>query len=134
MTQRLRVVAGAIIRDGTVLVARRSATMALPGCWELPGGKVEAHEGDHAALARELREELGVHVAVHESIGVSEWDGGSRPLALVAYRCTLVSGEPHAHEHDALAWLAPDALEGLGWAPADVPFVDPLKLLLTGPR
>ena len=134
MSERLRVVAGAIVRDGRVLVARRSAQMALPGCWELPGGKVEPGEADAAALARELREELEVEVRVAELLGVSDWDGGRRPLRLVAYRCVLQAGEPHPHEHDALLWAAAPELDDLGWAPADVPFIAPLRAVLAAPR
>jgi 8-oxo-dGTP diphosphatase len=130
VSDRLRVVAGAVVRGGRVLVARRAPDMPLPGCWELPGGKVERGEDDRAALVRELREELDIEVTVADCLGVSDWDGGRRPLRLVAYRCTLHGTEPHAHEHDALAWVGPDALDDLRWAPADLPFVAPLRALL----
>jgi 8-oxo-dGTP pyrophosphatase MutT (NUDIX family) len=38
------VVAGVILRDGRFLAARRSRSMAWPGYWEFPGGKVEDGE------------------------------------------------------------------------------------------
>jgi len=56
----IRVVAGVLVRDGNVLVCRRPPGGAHPGKWEFPGGKVEAGETLEQALARELREELGV--------------------------------------------------------------------------
>lgn len=52
------VVAGAIVRGCTVLVAQRVRPPELAGRWELPGGKVAAGETERAALARELAEEL----------------------------------------------------------------------------
>ena len=41
----------------------------LAGLWELPGGKVAPGETDAAALARELREELGIEVTVGARLG-----------------------------------------------------------------
>jgi 8-oxo-dGTP diphosphatase len=123
----LRVVAGAIVRDGQVLLARRSPEMALPGCWELPGGKVEPGESDAEALERELLEELGVRVAVGPHLGTSRARAGARPMDLVAYRCTLLRGSPRPLEHDALDWVGPEALDPRQWAPADVPLVAPLR-------
>lgn len=45
------VVAGAIVRGCTVLVAQRVRPPELAGRWELPGGKVAAGETERAALA-----------------------------------------------------------------------------------
>ena len=36
------------------------------GMWEFPGGKVEAGESLQAALEREIREELGQAIRVHD--------------------------------------------------------------------
>ncbi len=58
------VVAGALIAGSSLLVAQRERPPELAGLWELPGGKVAPGESDAAGLARELLEELGVHVTV----------------------------------------------------------------------
>lgn len=124
-------VAGAIVaEDGRVLIAQRGAGRALAGCWELPGGKVEPGESDALALARELHEELGVRVAVHERLGIALWDGGAVPIALLAYRCEIVDGQPVAHEHQALAWVGATDLTPRRWAPADVPLLPALRAVL----
>lgn len=57
------VVAAVIERaDGCYLLAQRPAGKVYAGYWEFPGGKVEPGESEHAALVREIREELGIEV------------------------------------------------------------------------
>ena len=58
-----RVVLGALVRDGHVLlVHRRPEKRANPDVWDVPGGVMEAGESELQALARELHEELGVRI------------------------------------------------------------------------
>jgi 8-oxo-dGTP diphosphatase len=56
----ITIVAAVIEREGHLLICQRKKDDALGLKWEFPGGKVEAGETAEAALARELREELGV--------------------------------------------------------------------------
>ena len=62
------VAAALITRDSKVLVCqrRRDDTHALQ--WEFPGGKVEPGESPAQALARELKEELGIDAIVGKEI------------------------------------------------------------------
>jgi ADP-ribose pyrophosphatase YjhB (NUDIX family) len=86
------VVAAALIdQQGRVLLAQRPEGKAMAGLWEFPGGKVEEGETPEVSLARELREELNVHVDVADL----------KPLAFASHtydRCL---------EHHSLdvAWL-----------------------------
>ncbi len=122
------VVGVAVIEDGRVLAARRAAPPALAGRWELPGGKVEPGEAPESAAVREFAEELGC------SIEVTGWlEGVSRisdDLVLRVATARLVDGDPVPTEHDAVRWLGPVQLPEVVWADADVPFLEPLRLLL----
>ncbi|WP_328905634.1 (deoxy)nucleoside triphosphate pyrophosphohydrolase [Streptomyces sp. NBC_00234] len=116
------VVAGAVLDQGRLLAARRSAPPELAGRWELPGGKVEPGESGEQALVRELREELGVESRALERIP-GEW-----PLkpgyVLRVWTVGLVSGEPRALEdHDELRWLGPDEVDSVDWLDQDRPAV-----------
>jgi len=54
------VVAALIEQSARMLICQRSRNGSFPLSWEFPGGKVEPGESLPEALARELREELGV--------------------------------------------------------------------------
>ncbi|MDV8068941.1 (deoxy)nucleoside triphosphate pyrophosphohydrolase [Rhodococcus sp. MS16] len=103
------IVAGAIFRDGRLLLAQRIRPPELAGMWELPGGKVEAFETPQHALERELAEELGVVVRCGRRIGVDVALGRGRVLR--AYRVDILAGEPAALDHAQLAWVDADDLE-----------------------
>jgi 8-oxo-dGTP diphosphatase len=115
----VQVVGAALVREGRVLACRRTSPAHLAGLWEFPGGKVEPGESDEQALVRELVEELGVTVEVGPRVG-PELDLGGTAVMRV-HLCTLLAGEPVAHEHDALRWLGPEELDDVPWIPADAP-------------
>jgi 8-oxo-dGTP diphosphatase len=48
--------------DGRFLLTSRPEGKVYAGCWEFPGGKLEAGETVEQALRRELHEELGVTI------------------------------------------------------------------------
>lgn len=127
---KVQVVGAAVVRDARVLAARRTAPAHLAGLWEFPGGKVEPGESDAQALAREIHEELGVTVTVGDRVGPELVLGEAAVMRV--YLATIVSGEPTAHEHDALRWLGADELDEVPWIPADAPVLSELARQLRG--
>jgi ADP-ribose pyrophosphatase YjhB (NUDIX family) len=67
---RKRMGAGALLSDeqGRVLLVEPT----YQDYWQVPGGAVEADESPHAAVVRELREELGLPVRVGRLL-VTDW-------------------------------------------------------------
>ena len=128
---RKLVVAGLIVRDGIVLITQRRADQALPLQWEFPGGKVEPGEAPAAALARELREEIGVGVEVGRIWDVLFHAYEAFDLVMLVYACRIVDGEPRAVEVADLAWVPPAELPRWDILPADRPLVD--RLVSEGP-
>ena len=124
--KRTLVVAGLVARDGRVLITQRTAAQALPLQWEFPGGKVEPGEAPVAALARELREEIGVGVEVGRIWDVLFHAYPAFDLVMLVYACRVASGEPRSVEVADLRWLRPDELPAWDILPADRPLVQRL--------
>lgn len=123
MRKQINVVGAVIVRDGRVLCAQRGPSGSLAGRWEFPGGKVEPGETTRAALEREIAEELAciVDVGAELTTTTHEYDFGV--VRLTTFWCQLIEGLPQLLEHADARWLPPGELEGLDWAPADVPAV-----------
>jgi 8-oxo-dGTP diphosphatase len=65
--REIRVVGAMLQNDeGRYLITQRRPEGSLPLLWEFPGGRVEEGESPEQALARELKEDLGIIVAVGE--------------------------------------------------------------------
>jgi len=123
------VVAGLILgHDGRILITQRRADQALALQWEFPGGKVEPGEAPVAALVRELREELGVTVAVGRIWDVLFHAYPAFDLVMLVYVCRIVDGAPRAVEVADLAWVAAPDLARWDILPADRPLVERLSV------
>lgn len=106
----LTVTAAVIQRDGRVLLAQRPPNGLLGGLWEFPGGKVENGESLPACLQREIREELGVEIAVEQPLGVYRHAYTHFRVTLHAFCCRIVAGEPLPLQVADLRWLPLDGL------------------------
>ncbi|MGB3379946.1 MAG: (deoxy)nucleoside triphosphate pyrophosphohydrolase [Rhodanobacter sp.] len=116
----MHVMAGVLLDDnGCVLLAQRPAGKHLAGFWEFPGGKLEAGETPLAALARELLEELGIHVRDAEPLVCLPWRYEDRELLLDAWRVSSWCGEPRSLEAQPLQWMLPASVDPMILAPAD---------------
>jgi 8-oxo-dGTP diphosphatase len=107
MHDPVHLVGAALIRDGRVLLGRRSPSKPeSPGAWDLFGGHVEAGESAEAALARELMEELGIAPLVYSIVGTYRFSeqGGYRVFRVD----TWSGGEPSLRneEHTELGWFS----------------------------
>lgn len=125
----VEVVAAVLTKPGgEVMLASRPTGKVYAGYWEFPGGKVEAGESLPHALARELKEELGI-----ESLKATRWITKifAYPHATVRlnfFRVWGWQGEPHPHEGQAFAWDDPAAHSVEPLLPANLPILKALQL------
>jgi 8-oxo-dGTP diphosphatase len=131
---KLTEVAAAVIErraaDGAIefLLGQRAPGTFYPGYWEFPGGKVEPGETPHAALLRELHEELGIEVSRADPWLRREHVYEHAHVRLNFFRVREWRGELHDHVHSALAWQRVDGLTVSPMLPANAPVLAALAL------
>lgn len=124
--KHIDVVAGAILRGGKVFGACR-ASGAYAGIWEFAGGKVELGETDEEALVREIREELGIEIAVERLLGVVDHDYPEYHMNMRLYICRHISGELQLCVHSEGRWIGRSDLYSVPWFEADMELIRKLE-------
>ena len=115
----INVVAGLIFRHGRLLITQRPPGSHLGGLWEFPGGKCEPGESDEQALTRELREELGVDVAVGDLIETVTHRYPTKTVCIRFHGCRLTSGDPAPLGCHDLRWVTGAELDHYDFPEAD---------------
>jgi 8-oxo-dGTP diphosphatase len=117
-------VGGVVLENGRTLLIKRGSEPLL-GEWSIPGGTLELGESLQEGVARELREETGLEVAVLDMIEVfdrifRDTKFGGREIAgrpkyhyvIVDYLCERVAGEARAgSDVTDVAYAAEEELE-----------------------
>ncbi|MCX7840835.1 MAG: 8-oxo-dGTP diphosphatase MutT, partial [Anaerolineae bacterium] len=101
---------GIIWKRGKILIAQRPAEKLLGGLWEFPGGKRERNETRENCLTREVREELGIEIAVGKKIATIQHAYSHFKITMHAFECRWVCGRPRALGCAAWKWVAPREL------------------------
>jgi 8-oxo-dGTP diphosphatase len=128
----VHVAAGLIWRQGRLLLTRRPKGTHLAGYWEFPGGKQEEGESLEACLEREIMEELGVTVKVHDHLLQVDHDYEDKSISLHLFQCSGPSGEPQAIGCDAMKWVSPQDLDRYKLPPPDVRIIPFIRKLAKG--
>jgi A/G-specific adenine glycosylase len=107
-------VAAVTTRSGKFLAVRRPPAGLLGGLWDLPGGELAAKEEPEAALARALREKLGLALAGVAKLGAVQHQFTHRALTLHVFRAEAKPGRIARSEYDAHRWVTRGAFAALG--------------------
>lgn len=119
----LEVAAALIFHGGRLLITQRRPDDHLPNLWEFPGGKLEANETFEHCLVREIREELGIEISVHELVEDLTHAYPEKAVRLRFYNCRLIRGEPKAIHVQAFEWVTREELPRFDFPAADVQLV-----------
>ena len=103
-------------RRGRILIAQRPAGKHLAGSWEFPGGKVEPGETRTDALARELREELGITIERPRPLLRLRHTYPYGDVLLDVWVVRRYRGEPRGLDGQASALVQPQAASDRGAA------------------
>lgn len=113
-----------------ILISQRAFTAHQGGLWEFPGGKVESGESVTRALARELREELGIGFSDSRPLLIVPFDYGDKAVLLDVHLVTGLRGKARGLEGQPLAWVTAQELSRYEFPAANVPIVEALQAAL----
>lgn len=123
----MKIVVAAVIErsDRRFLIGQRRRDDTSPLKWEFPGGKVEEGETPVAALARELREELGVTLEKCVEMGRTrhKYATMSEEMEIRFYAASIEDGEATPNEFEQIAWALPKELGNYDFLAANSPLV-----------
>jgi 8-oxo-dGTP diphosphatase len=126
------VAAAVIIEGGRVLLTQRKRGTHLAGAWEFPGGKVEPGEDPREALARELREEIGIESTAGEVVDVTFHRYPEKSVLLLFFKAERAPGSPEPQTIDVadVKWAAAGDLRDELFPAADVAILEKVRRML----
>jgi len=128
---RVHVAVGVILDDNQqILIAKRPMASHQGGLWEFPGGKIEVGEALEQALARELKEELGIEIHSSAPLLQVQHDYGDKAVLLDVCVVSKFSGIAHGAEGQTLHWVSVERLGEYQFPAANAPIVDAVKSML----
>src|SRR5690348_17325017 len=112
--REMRTVVAAVIErsDRRLLIGQRRRGDSSPPKWEFPGGKMEKGETPEAALARELKEELGATLRKSVPIGriVHKYANTPEELEILFFAAEISDGELVPRTFEKVTWVLPREL------------------------
>ncbi|MEM7116436.1 MAG: A/G-specific adenine glycosylase [Chloroflexota bacterium] len=111
----------------TFLIAQRPLNGLLGGLWEFPGGKQEANETLPQTLAREIQEELDIHIDVCEFLTSIKHAYTHFRITLHTYHAVYRSGTIQHLGVANHAWVTLKDLDNYAFARTDQQIIAALK-------
>jgi len=134
----MKTVVAAVIERGDrrLLIGQRKRSDTSPLKWEFPGGKVEDRETPEAALARELKEELGARLKRSIPIGrtVHKYAATPEELEILFYAVEIGESEITPRAFEQIAWVFPKELGTYDFLAANAQLVAQLATGRIKPR
>ncbi len=101
------IAAAVIWKNGKILIDRRKPDGLLGGLWEFPGGKRKGRESLRNTAIREVKEELGIDIAVIRPLTRVNHAYSHFRITLHAFECRHISGRPRPIACDTCKWILP---------------------------
>lgn len=109
------VVKGLVTHRGDILIGKKEDDENHPisGEWHLLGGHLEHDEQVEQAIRREIEEETGLEVDVHQTVDVMtfSWNGGEKDSLQIVFHCEAENRDAKALDDlEEVKWVEPSEL------------------------
>lgn len=104
-----------ITNRGEILIGKKEEKDDHPisGKWHILGGHLEHGEQVEQAIKREVKEETGLDVNIHQAVDVMtfSWDGEDKDALQIVFHCETEKRDEEALDDlDEVKWVKPDEL------------------------
>ena len=123
----VHVAVGVVLDGDKVFVCKRAADAHQGNLWEFPGGKIEPGESLEECVHREIREELGIEIAVNDRLITIEHAYTHFKVTLNVFNCTYLSGTPQPIECDEVKWVTLEDIDSYPFPKANSQIIDALR-------
>lgn len=132
MSKQLAIAVGVVLNraNNQLFITLRGGDSHLAGCWEFPGGKIEADETPLQALYRELHEELGIIVTNAIPLKTLAYSYPEREVILHFFIVDGWLNDPYGREEQQSRWIEVVELKAEEFPEANRPIVELLKISL----
>ena len=97
-----------IIKENKLFIVKRSKKdIQSPNIWELPGGRLELGEDPTLGLMREIKEETGMQIEVHNPLNVRHFErSDGQTITMIVFLCKAEDDEniKLSKEHTDYEW------------------------------
>lgn len=113
---KFRVVVKALVTfRGEILIGKKKEdeTHPIGGEWHILGGHLEKDEDMQDAVKREVKEETGLEVEVHQTVDTMafSWDNGAKDSVQVVFHCEAENKDAEAQSDlERVKWVKPDEI------------------------
>jgi 8-oxo-dGTP diphosphatase len=131
----LHVAVAVIVKNHSVLIAKRPPHVHQGDLWEFPGGKVETGETVKQALYREIKEELGIEIVHSEPMISVLYHYEDKSVLLDTWKVSRFKGRGYGFgscstglESQKVQWVGVDKLNEYSFPAANKAIVSAIQL------
>lgn len=122
----IKVNCAVIIKNNSVLIAKRINGDDFSNKWEFPGGEVLTHENDEVCLLREINEELSIEIDIINKFKTILFFYKGKIHKFIFYLSEFKSGKVILKEHSEYKWISLDEINKYDFTCVDQKIVNKL--------